>query len=69
MGKARKKALKRKSHTPMQDSTTSAAETSFGFSLIQEQMLHEFMPAVQNVDPPLDVDKCILNVSLESLIC
>ena len=31
--KARKKALKRKPHTPTQDPITSAAETSSGFSL------------------------------------
>ena len=66
--KARKKALKRKPHTPTQNPTTSAAETSSSFSLTQEQLLHGLMPAVQIVDPPPHVDKCILNVSLESLI-
>ena len=34
--KARKKALKRKPHTPTQNPTTSAAETSSSFSLTQE---------------------------------
>ena len=66
--RARKKALKRKPVTPTPNPTTSGAETSFGFSLTQEKLLHGLLPAVQNVDPPPNVDKRILNVSLESLI-
>ena len=66
--RARKKALKRKHVTPTSNPTTSGAETSSGFSLTQEKLLHGLLPAVQNVDPPPNVDERILNVSLESLI-
>ena len=68
MKRARKKALKRKHVTPTPNPTTSAAETSSSFSLTQEQLLHGLVPAVQNMDPPPNVDERILNVSLESLI-
>ena len=66
--RARKKALKRKPITPTPNPTTSGAETSSGFSLMQEKLLHGLLHAVQNLDPPPNVDERILNVSLESLI-
>ena len=66
--RARKKALKRKPVTPTPNPTTSGAETSTGFSLTQEKLLHGLLPGVQNVDPPPNVDERILNVSVESLI-
>ena len=66
--RARKKALKTKPVTPTPNPTTSGPETSSGFSLTQEKLLHGLLPVVKNVDPPPNVDERILNVSLESLI-
>ena len=68
--RAKKKASKRNGEAAAAEPTSSAGghvETSSGFSLTQQRLLHGLTPSAQKVDPIPDVDECILNVSLDGL--
>ena len=68
--RAKKKASKRNGEAAAAEPASSAGghvETSSGFSLTQQRLLHGLTPSAQKVDPVLDVDECILNVSLDGL--
>ena len=68
--RAKKKASKRNGDATAAERACSASghvETSSGFSLTQQQLLHDLTPSAQKVDPVPDVDECILNVSLDGL--
>ena len=66
--RAKKKASKRNGEATAVEPTSSVGghvETSSGFSLTQQRLLHGLTPSAQKVDLVLDVDECILNVSLD----
>ena len=68
--RAKKKASKRNGGEAAAEPASSAGghvETSSGFSLTQQRLLHGLTPSAQKVDPVPDVDECILNVSLDGL--
>ena len=68
--RAKKKASKRNGEAAAIEPASSAGghiETSSGFSLTQQRLLHGLTPSAQKVDPVSDVDECILNVSLDGL--
>ena len=69
--RAKKKASKRNGKAVAAEPTRSAGghvETSSKFSLTQQRLLHGLTPSAQKVDPVLDVDECIPNVSLDGLV-
>ena len=69
--RAKKKASKRNEEAVAPEPATSASghfETSYGFSLTQEWLLHGLIPSAQKVDPVPDVDECILNVFVDGLV-
>ena len=68
--RAKKKASKRNGEAATAEPASSAGghvESSSGFSLTQQRLLHGLTPSAQKVDPVPDVDECILNVSLDGL--
>jgi hypothetical protein len=68
--KGKKKGLKRKAETPLAEPAASAADmrdSSSGFSLTHERLLHGPTATEYNLDPVPDIDECILNLSLDSL--
>ena len=68
--RAKKKASKKNGDAATAEPASSAGghvETSSGFSLTQQQLLHGLTPSAQKVDPVPNVDECILNVSLDGL--
>lgn len=68
--KGKKKGSKRKAETPVQEPTTSVADmpdTSSGFSLTQERLVHGLTPTTANLSPVPNIDECILNLSLATL--
>ena len=68
--RAKMKASKRNGKAAAVELATSAGghvETSSGFSLTQQRLLHSLTPSAQKVDPVPNVDECILNVSLDGL--
>ena len=68
--RAKKKASKRNGEAATAEPASSAGgnvESSSGFSLTQQRLLHGLTPSAQKVDPVPNVDECILNVSLDGL--
>ena len=65
--KENKKDTKKKASTACDEPASSVVDTSFGFSLTQERLLHGLTPTTKTIDPIANMDECIMNTSLADL--
>ena len=65
--KESKKGTKKKAITACDEPASSTMDTSSGFSLMQERLVHGLIPTKKTVNPIANVDECIMNTSMADL--